>query len=90
MNPRQTGKYQGAAAAASEAVQAVGPAVVVGIVGAPGIMGWLSLAAVFAAVGMVTPPLAQWAARHRAHAQRRHRPLDIPGVVEQQIDLRTE
>ncbi|MGH3830748.1 MAG: MFS transporter [Pseudonocardiaceae bacterium] len=65
MNPQQTGKYQGAAAASEAAVQAVGPAVVIGIVGAPGITGWLSLAAVFAVVGLVTPPLAQWAARRK-------------------------
>lgn len=66
MNPQHTGKYQGAAAASEAAVQAVGPAVMIGIVDAPGITGWLSLAAVFAVVGLVTPLLAEWAARRRA------------------------
>lgn len=63
MDSRQTGAYQGAAATGEAAVQAIGPAVVSPAVGSSGVIGRLLPASVFAAAGVVTPPLAGWAWR---------------------------
>ncbi|MGX1772702.1 MFS transporter [Nocardia brasiliensis] len=65
MDPRHVGAYQGAAATSEATMLASGPAVLALVVTAPGIAGWVLLAAAFVATGIGTVPLRRYAASRR-------------------------